>query len=175
MILTGPMNPGVPRQEHSQECLTFLCVGTTRGNLSSDSACTKYVGMGIARPHLLSSQCCEESPDALHRKLQSEPGPCCLGSRMLVSAASHTPAESRDHPSWHYLRVVVDNLWQVRQTMGVAVDLIVAVTAKPPRLITSAPQVGVRQERKALPARGVQPTGDALQRVCPARSGSAGV
>ena len=169
------MNPGVPRQEHSQECLTFLCVGTTRGNLSSDSACTKYVGKGIAGPHLFSSQCCEKTPDALHRKLQSEPGPCCLGSRMLVSAASHTPAESRDHPSWHYLRVVVDNMWQVRQTMGVAVDLIVAVTAKPPRLITSAPQVALRQERKALPARGVQPTGDALQHVCPARSGSAGV
>ena len=158
-----PTSPTM-RRHHSRQPLA-----------TSDSACTKYVGKWIAGPHLLSSQCCEEAPDALHRKLQSEPGPCCLGSRMLVSAASHTPAESRDHPSWHYLRVVVDNMWQVRQTMGVAVDLIVAVTAKPPRLITSAPQVALRQERKALPARGVQPTGDALQHVCPARSGSAGV
>ena len=118
---------------------------------TSDSACTKYVGKWIAGPHLLSSQCCEEAPDALHRKLQSEPGPCLAGSRMLVSAASHTPAGSRDHRSWHYLRVVVDNLWQVRQTMGVAVDLIVAVTAKPPRLITSAPGWQLVKSAKLFP------------------------
>ena len=147
------MNPGVPRQEHSQECLTFLCVGTTRGTASRDVRLRLHEvcwHKGIAGPHLL-SQCCEESPDALHRKLQSEPGPCCLGSRMLVSAASHTPAESRDHPSWHYLRVVVDNMWQVRQTMGVAVDLIVAVTAKPPRLITSAPGWQLVKSAKLFP------------------------
>ena len=81
------------------------------------------------------ASCCESSAAVNFAKrghAQTKPGLCLAGSRMLVATASYGPT------GWDLLNAVLDNLLDVHRE-GVHVDVLLAVTHRPPLSTTSRP------------------------------------